>query len=53
MFFDVSECHIASYADDNTPYTNGFSLDTVTKKSELRNNKLFEWFRKNHMTAHR
>ena len=34
MLFDISECDIANNADDNTPYTSNFSLDTVIKKLE-------------------
>lgn len=51
MFFDVRKCDIESYADDNTPCTNSFSLDSFIKKLELSTNKLFQWFRENHRKA--
>ena len=35
MFFEISECDIVGYADDNTPYTSSFSSGTVVKKLEL------------------
>ena len=51
MFFDIAECDIASYADDNAPYTSSFSLVTVIIKLEFSTNKLLRWFRENHMKA--
>ena len=42
MFFDINECDIASFTDENIPYTGSFSLDMVIEKLELSaNNKLF------------
>ena len=29
IFFDITECDIPSYADDNTPYNFDFNLDNV------------------------
>ena len=46
MFYDIDSCDIASYADDNTPYT---SEEEVIQKLELIINNLFEWFKNNHM----
>ena len=46
MFYDIDSCDIASYADDNTPYT---SEGEVIQKLELIINNLFEWFKNNHM----
>ena len=51
MFYDIDICDIASYADDNTPYTSDFNLDEVIQKLELTTNNLFEWFKNNHMKA--
>ena len=31
MFYDIDICDIASYADDNTPYTSDFNLVEITK----------------------
>ena len=51
MFYDIGICDIASYADDNTPYTSDFNLEEVIQKLELTTNNLFEWFKNNHMKA--
>ena len=51
MFYDIEKCHIASCADDNTPYINDFNLEEVIQKLELTTNNLFEWFKNNHMKA--
>ena len=32
MFYDIDICDIASYADDNTPYTSDFNLEEVIQK---------------------
>ena len=41
------ECDIASYADDNTPYTCGDNWNTVSTKLENCSNSLFKWFKEN------
>ena len=51
MFYDIDNCNIASYSDDNTPYTSDFSLEEVIQKLELLFNNLFEWFKNNYMKA--
>ena len=51
MFYDIHICDIASYTDDNTPYTSDFNLEEVIQKLELTTNNLFEWFKNNHMKA--
>ena len=51
MFFDIDICDIASYADNNTPYTSDFNLEEVIQKLELTTSSLFEWFKNNHMKA--
>ena len=35
MFYDIDNCDIASYADDNTPYTSDFNLEEVIQMLEL------------------
>ena len=40
IFFDIIECDIASYADDNTPYKFGFNLDNVISNLEKSTNSL-------------
>ena len=51
IFFDIIECDIASYADDNTPYHFDFNLDNVISNLEKSTNSLLNWFRENHMKA--
>ena len=51
IFFDIIECDIASYADDNTPYNFDFSLDNVISNLQKSINSLLNWFRENHMKA--
>ena len=47
--FEIIECDIASYVDDNTPYNSDFNLDNVISNSEKSTNSLLNWFRENHM----
>ena len=42
IFYDIGQCNIASYADDNTPYTSDLNLGEVIQKLELITNNLFE-----------
>ena len=51
MFYDINDCNIASYADDNMPYASSNNLDAAINKLEESTNNLFQWFRKNHMKA--
>ena len=51
MFYDINDCDIASYADDNTPYASSSNLDALIDKLEESSNNLFQRFRNNHMTA--
>ena len=51
MIFDIIECDIASYADDNAPYNFDFSLDSAISNLEKSTNSLLNWFRENHMKA--
>ena len=45
MFYDINDCDIASYADDNTPYTSSKNLDNNnyldSDKLEESTNNLF------------
>ena len=45
MFYDIDDCDIVSYADDNTPYASSSNLDAFIKKLEESTNNLFQWFR--------
>ena len=51
MFYDINDCDIASYADDNTPSVSSSNLDALINKLEESTNNLFQWFRNNHMKA--
>ena len=51
MFYDITDCDIASYADENTPYCSSFSLDKVISKLEACINNLYKWFQENHMKS--
>ena len=41
MFYDIDNCDIASYADDNTPYTSDLNQEQVIQKLELITNNVF------------
>ena len=51
MFFGITECDIASYADDNTLYNFDFNLNNVISNLEKFTNSLLNLFRENHMKA--
>ena len=44
LFLWDYKCKIASYVDDNTPYTSGISLNLVLEKFESSTHDLFRWF---------
>ena len=43
MFYDIDDCDIVSYADNNTPYTSSSNLDALINKLEESTNNLFQW----------
>ena len=51
IFYDIDDCGIASYADDNTRYASSSNLDALITKLEESTNNLFQWVRNNHMKA--
>ena len=51
LFLTMENIDIASYADDNTPYTTGNSIEEVLQKLENAAKTLFQWFRDNQMKA--
>ena len=51
MIYDVDNCDIANYADENTPYTNDFNLEEVIRKLELLLRTCSNGYKKNHMKA--
>lgn len=46
-----NNCDVASYADDNMPYTSNLSEDLVKNKSENFSGDLFKQFIENHLKA--
>ena len=51
MFLCVNEIEIASYADDNTPYSCSEDLQDVLRSLEKSTERLFEWFDINSMKS--
>jgi len=51
IFLCISGFDIANYADDNTPFCGGSSIEIVLQKLTEISEKLFSWFRNNCMTA--
>ena len=51
LFLFAENIDIASYADDNTPYTTGKTSSLVIEKLEKCSNNLFDWFYNNSMKA--
>ena len=51
IFYDINDCDIVSYVDDNTPYTSSSNLDAVINKLEESTNNLFQWFRNSCMNT--
>ena len=47
LFLIMENIDIASYADDNTPYTTGNSMEEVIQKLENAAKTLFQWFSDN------
>ena len=47
LFLIMETIGIASYADDNTPYTTGNSVEEVIQKLENAAKTLFQWFSDN------
>ena len=51
IFFSFALVDIASYADDNNPYTIGKNKCKVESKLEISSVKLCKWFHENDMKA--
>ena len=51
LFIIIPDMEFASYADDNTPYSSGNSIEEVITSLEAKSNNLFEWFGNNYMKA--
>ena len=51
LFWIMCETDFASYADDNTTYVSGYSIDGLIKSLESDSIKLLKWFLDNQMEA--
>ena len=51
LFLVMENIDITSYADDNTPYTTGNSVEAVIQKLENAVQTFFQWFGDNRMEA--
>ena len=51
MFYNINDCDIASYSDDNTPYASSSKFRRNNKQTRRSTNNLFQWFKNNHMKA--
>ena len=51
LFYGIGDLDIASYADDNTPYTFSSELDVALKKLRSYTIKIFEWFHNNRLKS--
>ena len=53
LFFIMNETEFASYADDNTPFASGQSIDNVMRTLENDSVRLFKWFSNNQMKVNK
>ena len=53
IFLIMENIDITSYADDNTPYTTGNSIEEVIQKLKNVAKTLFQWFSENQMKGNR
>ena len=51
LFFGITDLDIASYTDDNTPYTFSSELYLALKKLRSYTVKIFEWFHNNRLKS--
>ena len=51
IFFVINVSSICNFADDNTLYTSGISLEGVASKLKLDTRNVLEWFKLNSMAA--
>ena len=51
LFYECEESDIASYADDETPYSCGTDIQLFIGELQITANKLFHWFEYNHLKA--
>ena len=51
MFYEYEDSDIENYTDDTTSYTCAPDTDTVIYKLQSASDKIFTWFKNNHMKA--
>ena len=51
LFLFLPNVDVASYADDNTPYSAGNTVDEVLRSLQNRSKSMFDWFENNGMRA--
>ena len=49
LFLVINDIDFSSYADDNTIYDSGNSIDEVISSLQVSAEKLFQWFSNNQM----
>ena len=49
LFLTIKDCHIANYADDNTPYLSRKNLEEVLNGLENVSSNLCQWFTENEL----
>ena len=49
LFFIIDHVDVASYAEDNNPYTHGKIQNKILEKLEFASRNTFEWFFNNAM----
>ena len=49
LFLVINDTDFSSYADDNTIYDSGNSIDEVISSLQVSAEKLFQWFSNNQM----
>ena len=51
LFYECEYSIVASYANDTTPYSCATDIPSVAMELEVSVNKLFLWFKNNHLKA--
>ena len=52
LFSETENLDIASYADDNVPFTSSSELNKVLQKLQIKVDKIFKWFQNNCFKSH-
>ena len=51
LFYECEDSHVASYADDTTPYLCATDIPSVALELQASATKVFRWFKNNHLKA--